>query len=556
MVRNTKVFGKCGFLAILLMLIIGTIFGVIGVVLAHALAKFYSEYYLILIFPIFIALVLGTGLSFGARIGRCSRFSVVVFLLILFFSVLCYGSYLFLNYYYDSLAEKPVTVIDEGFLLAEDIQQFLAALPYVSDYIPPVENPARPHIGTQISEFITKLPDLAFAREPVVVGTIFDLVPFVPIREYLVYPGITRWDEEHGQLVFDEQAVQPWMLWSAELFFLWLITLLKTLGGIKRAHKKLLQRLEKRGERRPSKEQRKAKPKAKKGRFKKAQQQTSPSTTLDLTPPQLLEEEAAVAQEPPVKKKKRGLFQRKKPSETEGQEDVSEEIKEKPKKKGWFGRKSPEPEVQTEVEAVASETVPPELKFSTEEQTEQLYALILHQYSSDRQEALVRLVQQVGQISEERAQRLLKVPSLIKRNVTTREASIVIEKFNQVQAQVKLITMEQLEELQKKQQQTVQPPRSQPAPPPPVTPEDNTGERHALILRKFDPAQRKPVIELLASLSNTPVAQLQQTLKTPALVLRDASKDEVTMIAQQFRTIQADVKILTMAELQKLMARK
>jgi hypothetical protein len=116
--------------------------------------------------------------------------------------------------------------------------------------------------------------------------------------------------------------------------------------------------------------------------------------------------------------------------------------------------------------------------------------------------------------------------------------------------------MEQLEELQKKQHQTVQPPRSQAAPPPPVTPKDDAGERHALILRKFDPAQRKPIIELLSSLSNTPVAQLQQTLKTPALVLRDASKDEVTMIAQQFRTIQADVKILTMAELQKLMARK
>ena len=168
----------------------------------------------------------------------------------------------------------------------------------------------------------------------------------------------------------------------------------------------------------------------------------------------------------------------------------------------------------------------------------------------------MRLVQQVGQISEERARRLLKVPSLIKRDVTTREASIVIEKFNQVRAQVKLITMEQLGELQKKQQQTVQPPRSQAAPPSQVTPEDDTGERHALILRKFDPAQRKLIIELLASLSNTPAAQLQQTLKTPALVLRDASKDEVTMIAQQFRTIQADVKVLTMAELQKLMARK
>ena len=77
-----------------------------------------------------------------------------------------------------------------------------------------------------------------------------------------------------------------------------------------------------------------------------------------------------------------------------------------------------------------------------------------------------------------------------------------------------------------------------------------------MILRKFDPAQRKPVLELLASISNTPVTQLQQSLKTPALVLRDASKDEVTMIAQQFAKIPADVKMLSMPELQKLMNKK
>ena len=84
-------------------------------------------------------------------------------------------------------------------------------------------------------------------------------------------------------------------------------------------------------------------------------------------------------------------------------------------------------------------------------------------------------------------------------------------------------------------------------------PQGAPGERYALILRKFDPAQRKQVLELLGSLSGTPPTQLQQTLKTPALVLRDSSKDEVTMISQQFQKIQADVKILTMTELQKLM---
>ncbi len=49
---------------------------------------------------------------------------------------------------------------------------------------------------------------------------------------------------------------------------------------------------------------------------------------------------------------------------------------------------------------------------------------------------------------------------------------------------------------------------------------------------------------------------IPQRLVAPALVLRDASKDEVTMIAQQFAKIPADVKMLSMPELQKLMNKK
>ncbi len=118
----------------------------------------------------------------------------------------------------------------------------------------------------------------------------------------------------------------------------------------------------------------------------------------------------------------------------------------------------------------------------------------------------------------------------------------------------RLISMEQLLQLQNKQRQSAalkpESPNSQSV----LSPD--TGERYALILRKFDSSQRKPILELLSSLSGTPVTELQQSLKTPALVLRDASKDEVTMIAQQFKNIHADVKVLTMAELQQLMAKK
>jgi hypothetical protein len=271
------------------------------------------------------------------------------------------------------------------------------------------------------------------------------------------------------------------------------------------------------------------------------------------------------SQEAKPKKKGFALFSKKKktetPSETEAVQEPEKKKKEKKKKekKGWFGRKkkaeiAPEAESAAEAGGAEAETAMPMAQEDVE------YALILHQYAPTREEDLLRLIQQVGQMTEDKARRLLKVPSLIKRGVSAEEASIAIEKFKQVQAQVKLITMAQLMELQKKQQQSVQPSAPaapQPSAAPPSVPAAGDDQaRYALILRKFDSSQRKAVLELLSSLSGTPVAQLQQSLKTPALVLRDASKDEVTMIAQQFQNIQAEVKMLTMTDLQKLMAKK
>lgn len=540
--KKTKRFGKCGFLALIVMLFTGTIFGVLGVILSHIYTKYYEDYYLIFVVSIVMIFSLGIGLYLGARIGRCSRFSFLTFLLVLFFSIVCYGSLLFLNHYYDSLAEKPAMIPDEYFRIVEDVQNFLAALPWVTDYVPPVENVPRDNIGTQILDFIKTFPERALLPEPIVIGKIFDLALFAPVREYLEYPGITRWDEENTQLVFDEQAVKPWMLWAAECGLLWLITLLITRRGTTKAYLKFQERLKKRGGWQPVRDH---------------------DTSLDMTPSQPLQKKP----DEKVKKKKRSFFGRKKtskipteeaaPQETETGTPALNEAEEKKKKKkgGWFRRKSREPEVQTESERPTPEA-PPDLGLEfPEEEPEQLYALILHQYPPDREDDLVRLIQQVGQVPEERARRLLKVPSLIKRDMTTQDAQIATEKFKQVQAQVKLITMKQLVELQKKQQ-----PSAPPSPKPPAAPQQppgaGAGERYALILRKFDSSQRKPVLELLSSLSNTPAAQLQQTLKTPALILRDATKDEVTMIAQQFQTIQADVKMLTMTELQKLMARK
>ncbi|MDY0091791.1 MAG: hypothetical protein RBT80_03740 [Candidatus Vecturithrix sp.] len=560
MAQKSKYVERCGFLAILVMVVLGTIFGSIGVILAHIGMKFYPDYYLVLIFPLFIGIVLGIGFSLGARIGRCCRINIVVFLIVLLFSMITYGSFLFLNHYHDSLPEQPQIVLDEMVPFKEDTQNFLAALPYVSDYVSPVqpteEGEPRNHIGIQIKQFFTTiLPEQAFKLEPVTIGTIFDLALVAPIRDYLVFPGITRWNEDMKRLEFDEMAIQPWMLWTGECFFLWLIAFLKTLKGTRKARKNRETRLKKRGAWQTEEKSRKKSDLA------------LEHTSLNVTPPQQKQTDIPIEPEPKKEKKTLFSFGRKQKSKPEHAEETSiapiqEEQKKgiEKKKKRWFGKKNEEREQEAPTaEQAASVDV---VEFA-EQKPEQRYALILHQYEAKRQTDLVWLIQQISQVSEERAKRLLKVPSLLKRDVTTQEAQIAIEKFKQVQAQVKLITMDQLAEIQKKQQPPTQParPASQQSPSVPAQSSDSllkgdSNERYALILRKIEPTQRKQVLELLSSLSNTPTAQLQQNLKTPALVLRDATRDEVTMIAQQFRMVQADVKVLTMTELQKLMTRK
>lgn len=194
-----------------------------------------------------------------------------------------------------------------------------------------------------------------------------------------------------------------------------------------------------------------------------------------------------------------------------------------------------------------------------EDEQEALYALILLQYNPSRENEVLQFIQEIGEVPEEKARKLLKVPSLLKRNVNAQETRIAIERFDQVGAIVKLITMKQLEEIQRRMQQANLQPPQQPQQSPPSSQMTSTvdpNQRYALILRSFDPAQRRPILELLSSLSGRSVAQLDQNLKPPALVLRDATREEVTMIAQQFQNLQANVKSVTMAELQRLMAKK
>lgn len=530
------------------MLFTGTIFGILGVVLAHVLRSYWN-YSLILLFPILMAIVLGFGFYIGARIGRCCRLGWGSALIVLMFSLVGYGVFLFLNDYYERLDPKPTKVQEEYFLLAEEVQNFLGKLPYILDYIQPVENSELGDIGTEVVTFLNKFPDMA-RYTPVVIGSVFNSPRLEFMREYLIHPGITSWQEENGQLVFDNNIAQTWMIWIGEFLVAFVVALLITRSATKAAYQKRLGRFKKAGYSIP-----KGKAKAPKEKRRKKKRKEEPDSGLDLTPAPT--EDESVQEEQKAEKKGFSFFGRKKKAKAAAEEEPAPEIAEKGKKKKrkWFGRKSEEPEAQAGSEQVpeTAGTADTGLKMELpEEQQAARYALILHQYDSSRHDDLIRLIQQVGQVSEDRARRLLKVPSLIKQDVPAQEAGIAIEKFKQVDAQVKLITMEQLLELQKKQQQPAQPAASKSQPSSPETAE----ERYALILRSFGSAQQKPVLELLSSLSGTPVAQLQQSLNPPVSILRDATKDEVTMIAQQFQNLQADVIILTMAKLQKLMAKK
>ncbi len=563
-----KRFGKCGFLALIVLIFMGTLFGLLGVLGVHILVKFFlDEYYLIFGFPTLLGIVLGLGCYLGCRMGRCSRLSLIAFLLVTIFSVVCYGALLFFNQYYDTLVAKEgsVTITKEFANLKVDIQNLLADLPYVTDYITPVEDVERENFGNQALAFVKTLPELAMEEVPVVIGTALEYPPFTYINQYLEHPGITRWEnQERGILVFDENAVKPWMLWAGELTFLWLIVLLFSKRGTRRAFDAFQERMKKHGGWQPARDQK---------------------SGFDMTPAPSKGKKPETEAKP--KKKKRGFFGfgRKKtvepsaeevghqeavaPESDEAAEDQPGEKKKKKKKRGWFGGKSKKPEeasfaVESDVQPESGTPAPSneaELDWELpqeekEEQAEELYALILHQYNSERERDLLQLTQQVAQIPEEQARRLLKTPSLLKQGVTKQQAQITVEKFKQLQAQLKLITMEQLQLLQRKQQKTAQPSQKSPPPPTPKASDSKPGEQYALILRKFDQSQRKSVLELLSSLSNTPIEQLQQGLKTPALVLRDSSKNEVTMIAQQFQQIQAEVKILSMSDLKKLMAKK
>ena len=532
-----------------MMVFFGTLFGIIGVTLAHIVIKFYAQYYLMLIVPLFMAWLLGFGLALGAKIGRCTRMNIVSALVVLLFSAACYGGLLFLNDYHDQQEPLPATIVDEALLLAEDGQNFLHKLPYAGDYVPLATDTEREaqHLGVAATNFADRF--LESAQEPLVIGTIFDLALITPIRGYLIHDGVTEWltatdadgeqIREHGQLILSQSFASVWMLWSVEFLLVFLVAILKTRGGAKKALKSRIKKFQKAG---LNVDPTQTKPgKNKKEKKKKKKVKTSVIEDVEITP--ALDAEQPPEEEAPAKGKKKKEKKKKPP-------------KEKKEKKGLFGfgrKKKSAEESDKDIESGADSV---EMEFSEDQS---LYALILQQYEPARESDLVQLIQQVGPMSPEKARQLLKVPSLLKRDVSAQDAKFAIDKFTQVQAQVKLITMEQLLQIQQKQQgsQAAPPPQPKAAPPAPSgqPPAGSPGEHYALILKRIEPSRQQEILELLASLSGKTADQLQKTLKPPALVLRDATRDEVMMIAQQFQGLQAEVQSLTMSQLKQLMAK-
>jgi len=219
-----------------MMVITGTMIGGVGVVLAHVLTVSVERYSLILVFPIVMALFLGAGLSLGARMGGCARLPRGAVVVVLLCAFVCYSVLLFLNDHYDRLTPRPANVGEEWARIIAESQNFLAKLPYLSKVIKPAD-PNAGDSGTGIGDFIKALPELA-QHTPVIIGTMFDRALFRPVKEYLVHPGVTAWDAERGALVFDER-VKTWMAWVVEFLLVFMIALLMTRGGDRRASRNI-----------------------------------------------------------------------------------------------------------------------------------------------------------------------------------------------------------------------------------------------------------------------------------------------------------------------------
>jgi ribosomal protein L7/L12 len=189
------------------------------------------------------------------------------------------------------------------------------------------------------------------------------------------------------------------------------------------------------------------------------------------------------------------------------------------------------------------------------ESTNTRYALLLRDYNVSNTEELVRLIAQSGQIPLGKAKLLLKTPSVLKSSLTNLEVQTLTSQFNRVGARLQAITMEQLQAIKNKQSLQALETTAAPAPSD-STPSPRDTEKYAILLQNVDETHKGETLHFLASLTGLPIESLRRALRTPAVAAKNISRQEVDQISKQFKGLNAQINVLTMQELQELVAQK
>lgn len=529
MVSKNQRIERCGPIAAFCMLIGGLLLGLVGVLSSHLAISFY-RYHFVLLFPVWMGILLGMGVSMGARIGRCTR-QLSGFLMITLLGIVCYASLLILNNF-TNLTE-PGTAIKEFHY-------------FIRDFVDPLQKAVSQYgidfkTWDTFKEVWVRLVSLlpAYDEKAMVSNHEFSI--------FLEYPPITRWQAQKKILEFEK--VQNWMVWGVELLILILVAWEKTYKTIQYNYMRAYSRKMLQSEVKSSPTQAKTLESQlstlglEPGRVSEASQQIKKPDTLD----KKQSTETPVATIPSIQSD-----QTETPKTTIPAQQADYD---KTPISTWLDIQRPDITASTSATLnqqtdLVKTPEPPEVKIQAPP-SGPLYALLLRGYDPAQTEALTDFMTNSMKISLDKAKVLLKTPSLLKAPVTDLEAQTLVKTLNQLGARVQVITMEQLRAIAEKQ-------RRQKGEVPtfmaPQFSEDNP--RYAVLLQRFDKTCEEEVLHLLASLTGLTVERLRSALRTPALVVKNVTREEADRIGQQFKSLNAEVNILTMQEIEKLFASK
>ncbi len=535
---------KCGPSAAFCMFVCGLLLGLVGVLSSHLAISFY-RYHFVLLFPVWMGILLGMGVSIGARIGRCTR-QLSGFLMVALLSIGCYALLLTLNNF--TYLTEPGTAVKEYYYLRRD-------------FVDPIQK-AVSQYGLDLRTWDT-LKEVWLQWASLLPA--YDEKAMVSNHEFsifLEYPPITRWQAQKKILEFEK--VQNWMVGGVELLILFLVAWEKTYKTIQynyaRTYSRKMLQSEVKGPPTETKnlESRLANLNLEPGQVSEASQRAKKPETPVKTP----DTETPTVAIPP-----RQVDHTKIPATlildrqvditkplTPTQPDI-EGIGPTASTSATLNRQADTPKTQEPLQVKTQQPTPGPG-----------YALLLRGYDPARTEALVDFMTKSLKMSMDKAKILLKTPSLLKAPVTDLEAQTLVRAFNQLGARVQVITLEQLRAIVEKQ-------RRQKSKEPSMTPSESVTQRlevpatmtsqfsgdnprYAVLLQKFDKTYEEEVLHLLASLTRLTVERLKSALRTPALVVKNVTQEEADRISQQFKSIGAEVDVLTMQEVENLLTSK